>query len=79
MTTQRDILKAVEGLPQALLEQVKDFIARLKKKKGLQKAPLSGKALAKKQVAAIKKWAGTNLGQGFSGRDHDEVLYGSGG
>ena len=40
MATQRDILKAVEGLPQGLLEQVKDFIARLKEKKGAQKASL---------------------------------------
>ena len=78
MATQRDILKAVEGLPQTLLEQVKDFITRLKKKEGLQKVPLADNALAKKQVAAIRKWAGANLGHGFSGRDHDEVLYGSG-
>lgn len=36
-------------------------------------------ALAKKQTAAIKKWAGANLGAGFSGRNHDEILYGSNG
>ncbi|MBI4490958.1 MAG: hypothetical protein HY694_17885 [Deltaproteobacteria bacterium] len=54
MTTQRDILKAVEGLPQGLLEQVKDFIALLKEKKGARNAPLPDKALAKKKVAAIK-------------------------
>jgi hypothetical protein len=78
MASERDILRAVEGLPTAILEQVRDFIAFLKDKKGPRRPPLTGKALARKQVAAIKKWAGVNLGQGFAGRDHDEILYGSG-
>lgn len=77
MPIERDILKAVEGLPPAVLEQVKDFIAFLKEKKGLQRPSRTGEPLARKQVGAIKKWAGANLGQGFSGRDHDGVLYGS--
>jgi hypothetical protein len=77
VATGQDILEALAGLPAGVLEQVKDFITFLKEKKGLRRPPLTGKALARKQVAAIKKWAGANLGQGFSGRDHDDVLYGS--
>jgi hypothetical protein len=26
-------------------------------------------------VAAIKKWAGKNLTPGFSGKEHDAILY----
>ena len=78
MATERDILQALEGLPPASLDQVKDFITHLKEKKGQRRPALAGKALAKKQLAAIKKWAGVNLGPGFSSRDHDAVLYGSG-
>jgi hypothetical protein len=29
--------------------------------------------LAKKQLSAIKKWAGSTLKEGFSGREHDTV------
>ncbi len=75
MTTERDILQALEGLPTAALEQVKDFILFLKETKGSQRPPLTEKAIAKKQIAAIKKWAGTNLGSGFSSREHDAILY----
>lgn len=79
MATQRDILRAVEGLPPAVLEEVKNFIGLLKKgEKGSRRPALSAEALARKQVVSIKKWAGANLGQGFSGRNHDEVLYGTG-
>ena len=28
------------------------------------------------QRRSIKRWAGTSLGRGFAGRDHDDVLYG---
>jgi hypothetical protein len=35
--------------------------------------------LAKKQITAIKKWAGRNLEAGFAGRDHDKILYGDNG
>ena len=77
MTTERDILQALEGLPTSVLEQVKDFILFLKEK-GAQSPHPKQKVLAKKQRAAIKKWAGTNLGPGFSGREHDAILYGSG-
>ena len=78
MATERDILQALEGLPPTILDQVKDFIIFLKETKGLPQPTLAGKALAKKQLVAIKKWAGTNLGSGFTGRDHDAILYGSG-
>jgi hypothetical protein len=74
MTTEQDILQALEGLPTAALEQVKDFILFLKEK-GTQRPRPKQKVLAKKQIAAIKKWAGTNLGPGFSGREHDAILY----
>jgi hypothetical protein len=35
----------------------------------------NGNLLAKKQLSAIKKWAGTTLKTGFSGREHDAVVY----
>ena len=78
MTMEQDILQALEGLPTAALEQVKDFITFLKETKGPHHPLPREKTLAKKQIAAIKKWAGTNLGPGFSGREHDAILYGSG-
>jgi hypothetical protein len=78
MTTEREILQALEGLPTSALEQIKDFISFLKETKGPRRPLLTEKAIAKKQIAAIKKWAGTNLGPGFSGREHDAILYGSG-
>jgi hypothetical protein len=74
---QRDIIEALEGLPPATLEQVKDFILFLKAGKGRRQPPLAGKELAKRQVAAIKRWAGKDLGPGFSGKEHDAILYGS--
>jgi hypothetical protein len=77
MTTKRDILQALEGLPLAVLEQVKDFIIFLKESKGSQRPLLKQKALAKKQREAVKKWAGANLGPGFSSREHDAILYGT--
>jgi hypothetical protein len=78
MATERDILHALEGLPPAVLDQVKDFIAYLKERRAPRRPALEEKALAKKQLTAIKKWAGTNLGPGFAGRDHDAILYGKG-
>jgi hypothetical protein len=75
MTTERDILHALEGLPKPVLEQVKDFILFLKETQGSQRPPLTEKALAKKQREAIKKWAETNLGPGFAGQEHDAILY----
>ena len=77
MTTEQDILEALAGLPPAALEQVKDFILFLKAGKGRRRPPLAGKELAKRQVAAIKRWAGKDLGPGLSGKEHDANLYGS--
>jgi hypothetical protein len=74
LTTKPDILQALEGLPTPVLEQVKDFIIFLKETKCSRRPLLKEKALAKKQMAVIKKWAGTNLGPGFSGREHDAIL-----
>jgi hypothetical protein len=74
MTTEREILQALEGLPTSVFEQVKDFIIFLKETKGSQRPRLKEKALAKKQMTAIKKWAGTNLGPGFLGRERDAIL-----
>jgi hypothetical protein len=78
MTTQRDILQALQGLPSEALEQVKDFILLLKESKGQGRHPPAGEELARKQVATIKKWAGRDLGPGFSGTEHDTILYGGG-
>lgn len=76
MTTERDILQALEGLPPSALEQIKDFILFLKETKRQQQPPPKGSELAKKQAMDIKRWAGKNLGPGFSGREHDAILYG---
>ena len=77
MTTEHEILHALEGLPPTAVRQVKDFIAFLKEQQATKSPPRSPKLLARKQVTAIKKWAGAQLRQGFSGRDHDTILYGS--
>ena len=71
-----EILRAIEGLPQDSLKEVKEFIDSLKKYKSKrQAARRNGKLLAKRQLCAIKKWAGRTLKVGFSGREHDAVLY----
>ena len=75
MTTRRDILQALQGLPPAALEQVKDFILFLKAGKAQRRHPPAGEELSKRQVAAIKRWAGKDLGPGFSGKGHDAILY----
>ncbi len=61
-----------------LIRVTKDNKPALQATKGLQRPTVEEKALAQKQLAAIKQWAGTNLGSGFTGRDHDTILYGSG-
>jgi hypothetical protein len=71
-----EILRAIEGLPQDSLNEVKEFIDGLRKSR--RKRPAAGRngeLLAKKQLAAIKKWAGRTLQPGFSGREHDSILY----
>ncbi len=77
MTAEREILQALAGLPPAAIDQVKDFIAFLKEKQAPRQAADRRKTLARKQLAAITKWAGANLDRGFSGREHDAILYGS--
>ena len=72
---ERRILQALEDLPPAAVEQVKDFIAFLRTRKGMLRPLEVEKEVARKQTLAIKKWTGANLGQGFSGREHDAVLY----
>lgn len=71
-----EILRALEGLPQDSLKEVKKFIDSLKKQNG--KRHMTGRSeelLAQKQLSAIKKWAGSTLKAGFSGREHDTVPY----
>lgn len=77
MATESEIVQALEGLPPAVLEQVKDFIGFLKEKNGPRRLPQTERRVAKAQLAAIKKWAGAVLAQGFSGREHDTILYGN--
>lgn len=71
------ILRELEKLPANDLKEVEKFVGQLKKSQGKrQTLARNGKVLARKQIAAIKKWAGRNLGRGFTGRDHDRILYG---
>ena len=71
-----EILRAIEGLPQDSLKEVEAFIDTLKKYKSKRPAAgWNGDLLAKRQLSAIKKWAGRSLKAGFSGREHDAVLY----
>ena len=77
MAGKSGILRAIEGLPQDSLKEVKEFIDSLKKYKSKrQTAGRNGEPLAKNQLCAIKKWAGRTHKAGFSGREHDTVLYG---
>jgi len=77
MAGKPEILKALEGLPQDSLKQVKEFIDSLKKQNGKRRATdRRGALVAKKQISVIRKWAGRKLKEGFSGREHDLVLYG---
>lgn len=76
MTGKPALLQAIEGLPRESLKEVKAFIDSLKKHNGKKRAAdRNGEALAKRQFSAIKKWAGRTLTPGFSGRDHDAILY----
>ena len=76
MAEKAEILRALQGLPKDALIEVKEFITSLKKCRGKRRvADRNGDTLAKKQLSVIKKWAGTSLKAGFSGRDHDTVLY----
>jgi hypothetical protein len=71
-----EILRALDGLPQDSLKEVKKFIDSLKKSNGKRHATgRNVELVAKKQFSAIKKWAGRTLKEGFSGREHDAILY----
>lgn len=77
MAAKPTILRELSNLPDEALKEVASFISRLKKCREKTHAPKhNGKALAGKQATAIKKWAGRNLGSGYTGRDHDAILYG---
>lgn len=73
------ILRELEKLPPDALKEVEKFVGQLKRSKKKQPRTQNGKALAERQTAAIKKWAGKNLGPGFTARDHDSILYGDDG
>ena len=75
MAAKPKILQELEGLPEDALKEVEEFISFLKKYGNRQSVDRNGKMLAKKQLSAIKKWAGKNLGAGFAGREHDAILY----
>jgi hypothetical protein len=76
MAGKTEILRALEELPEESLKEVKEFIDSLKKRNGRARTTgPNGTVLAKKQLSAIKKWAGTRLKVGFSAREHDAVLY----
>ena len=77
MATEQEILQALAELPPAAVKQVKDFIVFLKEQHATKSLPRNRKQLAKKQATAIKRWARSDLGAGFSGRDHDAILYGN--
>ena len=77
MAAKPTILRELEKLPPNDLKEVERFVGQLKKSQGKrQTSARYGKVLARKQIAAIKKWAGRDLGRGYTGRDHDRILYG---
>jgi hypothetical protein len=76
MAGKSEILRALKELPEESLNEVKEFIDSLKKQNGKERATRANAAsIAKKQLFAIKKWAGRTLKAGFSGREHDAILY----
>ncbi|MDP9128850.1 MAG: hypothetical protein M3N35_00525 [Candidatus Binatota bacterium] len=77
MAAKPRLLRELNNLPEDALKEVANFITHLKKCRERKQSPKrNGKSLASRQAVAIKKWAGRNLGNGYSGRDHDAVLYG---
>ena len=71
------ILREYEKLPVDAQREVVRFVERLRKSCSMTKRPaLNGKMDAKSQASSIKKWVGKISGNGFSGRDHDKILYG---
>ncbi|MSP39736.1 MAG: hypothetical protein EXR70_14710 [Deltaproteobacteria bacterium] len=71
------ILREYEKLPLHARREVVRFVEQLRKSCSKAKPPAhNGKMHAKSQIAAIKKWAGKISCEGFTGRDHDKILYG---
>lgn len=78
MATERETLQALKGLSPTALERVKELALSLRADQGVKRPSSSEREIARKQMSAIKKWEGKGRGQGFSGREHDRVLYGGG-
>lgn len=70
------ILREYEKLPADAQREVIRFVQQLRKSCSTKRADRNGKWNAKSQTASIKKWAGKISGDGFTGRDHDKILYG---
>jgi hypothetical protein len=79
MTAKPKILREFENLPADAQKEVPGLLSHMNKFFSKWKAPVrSSKTIAKAQAASIKKWAGKITGDGFTGRDHDKILYGVG-
>lgn len=76
MATEREMLRALEGLSPIALERVKELALALKAEQGSKRSSFSEREIARKQTLAIRKWEGKGKGEGFSGREHDQILYG---
>ncbi len=76
MATERETLRALEGLSPTALERVKELALSLKAEQGSKHPSSSEREIARKQMSAIKKWEGKGRGKGFYGREHDQILYG---
>ena len=77
MAAKQMILRELEKLPADKLKESQRFVSQLKKSSRKKQAPArDGKALARMRIVAIKKWAGQKLAKGFTGKDHDRILYG---
>lgn len=71
------ILRAFEKLPADAQREVVRFVEQLRNScSKTKRTDRNGNSDAKSQTASIKKWAGKISGGGFSGRDHDKILYG---
>jgi hypothetical protein len=76
MAAKPSLLRELNQLPDAALKEVASFISYLKKCQEKKSPKQDGRVLAGRQAMSIKKWAGRNLDAGYTGRDHDAVLYG---
>jgi hypothetical protein len=71
------ILRKYEKLPVDAQREVVRLVEQLRKScSKTKRADRNSKRNAKSQTASIKKWAGKISGGGFTGRDHDQILYG---